>query len=396
MKLLNYKQFNESFKDYFNINYLIDKISSLFTAKDDLYEIKEILIDLLNDFKIELINNNAKEINTNDFLKKLNKEIDTDLIVDLNLDLFFRGLNSLLIIKKNKKEKIEKYFNKYINSLEKRIEKLSKPEDNDEEDNYYDEEDFVTLKKLKRKVKHKISKKSFSNEIIPLKIELLKMQEWLKISGKSIAILFDGRDAAGKGDAIEKITDDLDPKYYTISTFGVPTKKEKENWFKRYEDRLPLPGKMTLYDRSWYNRAVNDIVMNYCTQEQYEEFMKDVINFEKDINDNNTYLIKLWFSVDKETQELRFELRKNDPLQYWKLSENDLKTMDKWDKFTYYKEIMFQETSTKENPWIVVNSQDKRLGQINSIKYILSQIPYDDKNQELIDDIKPEIIIPMI
>ena len=222
------------------------------------------------------------------------------------------------------------------------------------------------------------------------------MQEWLKKNNKSLALCFDGRDAAGKGSCISTISSDLNPKYYKISVFDIPTEEEQNNWFDRYSKRLPKPGHITFYDRSWWNRGCNDPVMGYCTVKQYKDFMRDVIKFEDNIIKNDTYLIKFWFSVSKDIQQYRFELRQNDPLHYWKFSENDLKTMNKWDKFTVYKEKMFDQSSKTNNPFIVVVSDDKRLAQLNSIRYILNQVPYSNKNEDIINKIRSEIIIPML
>ena len=172
------------------------------------------------------------------------------------------------------------------------------------------------------------------------------MQEYLKKTGGKLAIVFEGRDAAGKGSCIKSITENLDPKYLKVATFGIPTEEEKKNWFSRYEKRLPKPGHVTLYDRSWYTMAITNPVMNYCTEEEYKEFMNDVLTFEDNLTLNNYTVIKFWFSIDKETQLLRFEMRKKDPLKYWKFSPNDEKSIPKWDLFTKFKEQMFEKTST--------------------------------------------------
>lgn len=367
-----------------------------FSGKElKLKKVKSKLIDILGQFQEEIIKNietvDKKDI---DYMAKKVKDVmNTDIFSGLNLDSFFRGLKSLLVIKKNKKS-VNKYFNDYLQHLEKRIGDMKKiKKDEYEED---EEMPFSKLKEIKKKIKFKIDRDTFLSELTSLKIELLKMEEWLKKSGKSLAICFDGRDAAGKGSTIKAIIADMDPKFITVSSFGIPTKEEQENWFQRYEERLPKPGHITLYDRSWYNRAVNDPAMGYCTKEQYEQFMKDVIPFEEKIVENDIYLIKFWFSISKEIQEHRFAMRQVNPLRYWKFSPNDLAAMSKWDKFTIYKERMFLETSTPKSPWIMVNSDDKRLAKLNSIRYILKKVPYEGKDLKVIGDIRSEIVIPMV
>lgn len=367
-----------------------------FSGKElKLKKVKTQLIDILSQFQVEIIKNieivDKRDI---DYMAKKAKGVmNPDTFSGLNLDSFFRGLKSLLVIKKNKKS-VNKYFTDYLQHLEKRFQDMK----NIKKDEYEEDEEmpFSKLKEIKKKIRFKIDRETFLTELTPLKIELLKMEEWLKKSGKSLAICFDGRDAAGKGSTIKAIIADMDPKYITVSTFGIPTPDEQKNWFKRYEKRLPEPGHITLYDRSWYNRAVNDPAMGYCTKEQYEKFMKDVIPFEEKILDSGTYLIKFWFSISKEIQEHRFAMRQVNPLRYWKFSPNDLAAMTKWDKFTVYKERMFRETSTPSSPWVMVNSDDKRLAKLNSVRYILKQIPYEGKDKKAIGDIRSEIIIPMV
>lgn len=356
--------------------------------------------DSLEDLEYEILNRKILKIKFNEIVnikKSFEKKFSIDVIRRLNIDTFLKGLYTITGANADSpeiKDKIEHHFDIYLSTLKERI------------DNYYndkvdfkDEElddEFRELKKLKKKVDVRIPRKKFEKKKTQLQIELLKMQEWYKNNGERIVLLFEGRDAAGKGSCITAITEFLDPKFFKVATFGIPTEEEKENWFKRYIKELPKPGNMTLYDRSWYNRAVNDPVMGYCTKEQHEKFMKEVIPFENSLVDDGIHFIKFWFSIDKDTQELRFELRQANPLKYWKFSPNDLATMTKWEKFTAYKEKMFRLTSTKKCPWVVVDSNDKRQAKLNSMRYILENIPYTDKNKNKIGNIKPEIIIPMI
>lgn len=381
MRLFDYNDFlNES-----KIEKYADLLSKNYNRPE---RIIEILIKIKDDILLKL--NVISKDDVKKMMQRIDNVVDNDIIYMLNLDLFFKGLSNIILFRNSKK--VEKYFKDYIEDIPHRIEQFSEVEEYEEDEM----SEFDELRTIKRKIKFKIDKKTFNKELIPLKIELLKMQEWLKKSKQSLAICFDGRDAAGKGSCISTISCDLNPKYYNVSVFDIPTDEEQKNWFDRYKKRLPKAGKITFFDRSWWNRGCNDPVMEYCTNEQYEQFMQDVVKFEDDIVKNNTYLIKFWFSVSKEIQQIRFEMRQKDPLHYWKFSENDLKTMNKWDKFTAYKERMFYQSGKTQNPFIVVISDDKRLAQLNAIRYILMQVPYENKNNAIINKIKSEIIIPMI
>jgi polyphosphate kinase 2 len=393
----------KSYDDFVNEGFLgmdklVDKIKNLFRRQTpNKTELKDELTDILLKYKSEILSNTEKirRVDINNIIENLNDELGENIVLYFNLDSFFRGLHNVLSIKKKDKTVlIEKYFQSYLNNLPQRIEtlhsELDKPKD------YSDDEEFEELKKLKRNVILKIPKKKFKSEKIPLQIELLKMQEWMKKNEYKLALIFEGRDSAGKGSAIKTITEFLQPKYFDIETFDIPTEEQRKNWFSRYQQVMPEPGHITFFDRSWYNRAVNDPVMGYCTHEEYEQFMRDVVPFEEKLNKKGIHLIKFWFSVTRETQELRFKMRQANPLKYWKFSENDLKTMSKWEQFTAYKERMFNETSTPDNPWIVVDSDDKRLAQLNVLRYILTTVPYKGKDMEVIGQPYPEIIIPMI
>lgn len=372
-------------------NSTISKISNVIKKPISDKELEKKLTSLMLKYKSEILSiDKLDKKRIIQMFKEIKKEIEPNTIINFNLDSFFRGLSNIVSIKKNTKNRIEKFFKSYIDNLPERIKLLNEVKD------YSDDEEFEELKKLKSNIIPKIPKKKFKSEKIPLQIELLKLQEWMKKTGFKLAIIFDGRDSSGKGSAIKTITEFLQPKYFKIVFFDVPTKEEEKHWFERYEKAFPKEGHMTFYDRSWYNRAVNDPVMGYCTQDEYEIFMKDVIPFEEKINNQGIKLIKLWFSITKETQKLRFKMRQISPLKYWKFSENDLKSMKKWEEFTLYKEKMFNETSTPNNPWIVVDSDDKRLAQLNVLKYILTIIDYDGKDLDVIGQPLPEIITPMI
>jgi polyphosphate kinase len=230
----------------------------------------------------------------------------------------------------------------------------------------------------------KISYNKFLKNKYFLQIELLKLQEWAIKNKKKLLVVFEGRDAAGKGSNIEAISEFLNPKHFRVETFGIPTEEEKNNWFKRYENVLPKEGEMVFFDRSWYNRGVIEPAMGYCTPEQYEDFMKKVCEWEKGIANNGILLLKIWLDIDKLKQKVRFELRKRDPLRYWKFSDNDAQMLDHWDTLTPYVERVLQETNHEHGPWHIVNSDDKLKGILESMKTILDKFDYEDKNFDLL------------
>jgi len=379
-----------------NTNNLLKYIKSLFpiNKNNKKEKLKDELISLMINYKNLILSNIEKydKKSIKILYDDVKKEIDKQIINDFNLDSFFRGLINIISIKRNTKINVEDYFDSYIENIPTRIDFLF----GDDVKNFDDDDEFKELKKISREIEPKISNKQFKREKIPLQIELLKMQEWVKKNDKRILITLDGRDSAGKGSAIKTITEFLQPKFFDIEWFDVPTEEERNNWFKRYYDVLPKPKHITFFDRSWYNRAVNDPVMGYCTLDEYKQFMMDVVPFEERLNNEGIQIIKLWFSISQEIQEIRFKMRQANPLKYWKFSENDLKTMSKWEQFTAYKEEMFRVTSTEQNPWVVVDANDKRIAQLNVIRYLLNIIPYDDKDLDIIGEPFPEIIIPII
>lgn len=354
-----------------------------------LHDVNELLIS----YRAEILSDleNLSRLDIKSMRNRIKKQMDPNLIIDLYLDSFFRGLYSVIVVPGDKAKHIDHYFDSYIENLPRRIERLFDKNIKD----FRDDEEFDELKKLKQERRLKISKNYFKSEKVPLQIELLKMQEWIKRNDYKLALVFEGRDAAGKGSAITTMTEYMQPKYFTVEWFDIPTTKENKNWFKRYYDVMPQPGRITFFDRSWYNRAVNDPVMEYCSEKEYKKFMKDVVPFEEQLNKDGVHIIKCWFSISRDIQALRFKLRQANPLKYWKFSENDLKTMTRWEDFTTYKEKMFRETSTEKNPWVVVESNDKRLAQLHLMKYILREVPYDGKDLDNIGEPFSEIIIPM-
>ncbi len=216
-------------------------------------------------------------------------------------------------------------------------------------------------------------------ELRALQIELIKLQNWYIQNNKKIVILYEGRDAAGKGGAIRRLTAHLNPRHFRKVALPKPTNEEQGQWyFQRYVNQLPKPGEMVLFDRSWYNRAVVEPVNGFCTQQQYETFMGQVNDFERMILESNTYLIKLYFSITKEEQERRFTDIKTSPLKKWKMTPVDERAQELWDEYTKYKIKMFEHTNTALSPWVIIEADRKTKARIEAIQYILDTIPYQD------------------
>ena len=228
-----------------------------------------------------------------------------------------------------------------------------------------------------------------------LQIELLKAQSWIKESGQRLVVIFEGRDAAGKGGTIKRFTEHLDPRGMRTVALSAPSEREQGQWyFQRYLNHLPTRGEITLFDRSWYNRGVVEPVMGFCTKAQYRRFMSKVVGYEERIiGDQKTSLIKLYFSVSKDEQERRFERRRNDPLRQWKLSEVDLQAQELWDDFTKTKYKLLKKTHTAATPWFVIRSDDKALARLETIKLILRQIKYSGRSRTLDFEPNPDIVI---
>ncbi len=223
-------------------------------------------------------------------------------------------------------------------------------------------------------------KKSFYNqELVKLQVELVKLQEWIRHKGIKVVVVFEGRDAAGKGGVIKRITAKLNPRICRVVALGTPTEREKTQWyFQRYVANLPAGGEMVLFDRSWYNRAGVERVMNFCTEEEYREFLRSCPEFERMLVREGTILIKYWFSVSDEEQERRFQARIDDPTKRWKLSPMDVESRAKWVEYSRAKDEMFKYTDIKQAPWYVVEADDKKRARLNSIHHLLSIIPYED------------------
>jgi len=217
-----------------------------------------------------------------------------------------------------------------------------------------------------------------------LQIELLKMQNWLRDSGERLVILFEGRDAAGKGGTIKRIMEHLNPRGARVVALEKPSEREKGQWyFQRYLQHLPSAGEIVLFDRSWYNRAGVERVMGFCSRQEYLEFMRQAPELERMLARSGIRLMKLWFSVSRGEQLRRFKAREHHPLKQWKLSPMDIASLDKWDEYTEAKEAMFFHTDTADAPWTVIKSDDKKRARINAMRYILSKLPYSNKDERV-------------
>jgi len=231
----------------------------------------------------------------------------------------------------------------------------------------------------KHEKKEKLEKKFYEKELSHLQEELVKMQEWIKHAGLKVVVIFEGRDAAGKGGTIKRIMDKLNPRIVRVVALGVPTEKEKTQWyFQRYVTHLPAAGEMVLLDRSWYNRAGVEKVMGFCTEEEYREFFRSVPEFERMLVRSGIILIKYWFSISDDEQEKRFQQRIKDTKRRWKLSPMDLESRSKWEQYSMAKDEMFKYTDIKQAPWYVVNADDKERARLNVITHLLSRVPHEE------------------
>lgn len=232
-------------------------------------------------------------------------------------------------------------------------------------------------------VKSRMSTKDYEKRLAGLHVELVKLQEWIRHEGLKVVVIFEGRDAAGKGGTIKRITESLSPRVCRVVALPAPTERERSQWyFQRYVSHLPSAGEMVLFDRSWYNRANVERVMGFCTDAEYEEFMRSCPEFERMLVRSGIILIKYWFSVSDPVQEKRFQARIDDPTRRWKLSPMDLESRSRWVEYSRAKDEMFRYTDIRHAPWYVVNSDDKKRARINVISHLLSLIPYEDLTPE--------------
>jgi polyphosphate kinase 2 len=228
-------------------------------------------------------------------------------------------------------------------------------------------------------LKNRPAKYHYTTELVRLQFELLKLQEWVRMQGLRVCILFEGRDAAGKGGVIRRISECLNPRVCRIVALGVPTEKERGQWyFQRYVSQLPSAGEIVLFDRSWYNRAGVEHVMGFCSQDEYDEFLRTCPVFEDMLIRSGIHLIKYWFSVDEKEQEKRFIERMRNPIKRWKLSKMDLEARTHWVDYSRAKDRMLKHTDTRESPWFIVDAHNKKHARLNCIAHLLQQIPYKD------------------
>jgi len=226
----------------------------------------------------------------------------------------------------------------------------------------------------------------YESELRQLQIELVKLQRDVQINGRRVVVIFEGRDAAGKGGAIRRFTEHLNPRSMRMVALPKPTEVEKGQWyFQRYVKSLPNPGEIAFFDRSWYNRAVVEPVMNFCTKQQHQTFMQQVPEFEHMLYEDNVEIIKFWFSISKDEQERRFKGRVNNPLKQWKISPVDDKAQENWDLYTMYKEEMFSKTHTSYSPWVIVKANSKMKARLEAIRHVLNTLPYKGKGESKVN-----------
>src|SRR6187200_2304351 len=239
----------------------------------------------------------------------------------------------------------------------------------------------------------KLGRKAYEKELAQLHLELVKLQYWIKQTGERLVLVFEGRDAAGKGGTIKRILEPLNPRGATVVALGTPSDREKTQWyFQRYASHLPAAGEIVLFDRSWYNRAGVERVMGFCTDNQYEQFLNHAPLFESMLVESGFSLTKLWFSVTQSEQRTRFAIRQIDPVRRWKLSPMDLESLDKWDAYSEAKEAMVLRTDTDEAPWTSIKSNDKKRARINAMRFFLNQFEYENKDTSVVHPPDPLIV----
>ena len=237
------------------------------------------------------------------------------------------------------------------------------------------EQDTDRIDKIRKEI-------AYENELIELQIELLKLQQHIQSKGIRLLVIFEGRDAAGKGGTIRRCTQHLNPRGFRVVALPKPTELERGQWyFQRYIHHLPNPGEIVFFDRSWYNRAVVEPVNGFCSEEQYALFMEQVVGFENMLISDNVYIIKFWLDIEKEEQAERFADRRESPLKRWKLSPVDEKAQRLWDDYSFYRDAMFRKTGTSKSPWICIDANKKKAARINAIRYILQQFDYQQRQK---------------
>jgi polyphosphate kinase 2 len=251
--------------------------------------------------------------------------------------------------------------------------------------------ELASLRRDRTVLAHKLK---VERQLRPWQVELLKLQQHLEEENLRMIVLFEGRDGAGKGGAIRRVTRYMNEKHYRVVALGRPTEEQRSQWyFQRYVAQFPGGGEIVLFDRSWYNRAMVERVFGFCSPKEYQDFLRGVTGFEKDLVRQGTVLVKLYFSVTKEVQARRFERRRTDPLRQWKLSEIDLQAQDRWDEFTARKYEMLVRTDTRAAPWVIVRSNDKQRARLNTIKVILNAVDYKERDPDLAFEPDPDIVV---
>jgi polyphosphate kinase 2 len=259
------------------------------------------------------------------------------------------------------------------------------------------EPDALTIHHMEanRAYSEKIKNKLYLQELRDLQVELLKLQRWVKQNGERVVMLFEGRDAAGKGGAIRRFTENINPRGARTVALTKPNDTERGQWyFQRYVAHLPTKGEIVLFDRSWYNRAGVEIVMGFCTPQEYGEFFRQAPGFERSIVESGTHLFKFWFTVSRQTQLGRFERRKTDPLRQWKFSPVDEASLGKWDEYTKARDAMLIHTDSPAAPWIVVNSNEKKRARLESIRHVVSTLDYEHKDRDVARGADPMVVQP--
>jgi polyphosphate kinase len=240
----------------------------------------------------------------------------------------------------------------------------------------------------------RMTREEYELEKYRLQVELLKFQYWLEDSGRKAIILFEGRDAAGKGGTIKRFTEHLNPRTSRVVALSKPSDRERGQWyFQRYIQHFPTEGEIVMFDRSWYNRANVERVMGFCTPDEYETFMEQAPVFERMLVDSGIHLTKFWFSVSRTEQRTRFALRQLDPVRRWKLSPMDIASLDRWEDYTAAKEEMFQRTDKKHAPWTIVRSNDKKRARVNAMRFFLSQFDYEGRDDEVLGEVDPLLVM---
>jgi polyphosphate kinase 2 len=380
----------------FNFNKFINEEISISKLDDaTLQDTKNQLMYRLGEYRTYILANihyngltnkieykNFDRIDIKVIMRELVNEYTQEFVNELNIEAFLRKINQILDLRKrNTKKKVREEFDEYYQTIEDRIDQIKNAGTSSGVEEFEIPGGEGSI----------LPRKQYESEKYQIQVELLKLQEWVIKNNKKVAIVFEGRDSAGKGSTIKRFTEYLNPRGFKVVALGLPTDEEKKNWFGRYEKHLPNPGEIVFFDRSWYNRAVVEPAMGYCTEEQYTDFMNKVIPWEEKLISDGVILIKFWFSITQEKQIKRFELRQQSPLKYWKFSPNDAKVLDKWEVIGNFKNQMFNKTSSRMSPWVIINSNDKKIGRLNAMRYVLSVINYDDKNPS-ISEYYPEVV----